>query len=358
MTRARSPQDQLYFVNSVVDATLIGGLSLLALAGVSVFELPQPLALQISVVLQWVVNWPHFSATNHRLYSNTGRVKQFPVTSGVIPLLVVAAVAFAFAAPTTVAPYLIMFFMLWSPYHFSGQTVGISMIYLRRGEVTLTPVERFSLATFVFGTFITSSLAANVSGGAVGTFYGISYPSLGVPAFAPTIWTYVMYAGAAVFLGSLAWRRQRVPTIALLPALTQYTWFVWGWRVPAFYVFVPLFHSLQYLLIAWVVHLHERTPIASGATKLSRRWVARESMTWFVANLIGGAILFALLPRIANAAGIDLALATGVLIAGVQIHHFFVDGVIWKLRSPGVANPVGSTWNSLSSGATAKSDAA
>jgi hypothetical protein len=33
-------------------------------------------------------------------------------------------------------------------------------------------------------------------------------------------------------------------------------------------------------------------------------------------------------------------LALGVTAAGVQIHHFFVDGVIWKLKRKTVASPL------------------
>ena len=43
--------------------------------------------------------------------------------------------------------------------------------------------------------------------------------------------------------------------------------------------------------------------------------------------------------------GIPLDLSVAVIIAGVQIHHFFVDGVIWKLRNPRVANPLTVGWD-------------
>jgi hypothetical protein len=29
-----------------------------------------------------------------------------------------------------------------------------------------------------------------------------------------------------------------------------------------------------------------------------------------------------------------------VILCGVQIHHFFVDGVIWKLKKKSVASPL------------------
>jgi hypothetical protein len=33
-------------------------------------------------------------------------------------------------------------------------------------------------------------------------------------------------------------------------------------------------------------------------------------------------------------------LATGVIFVAIQIHHFFVDGVIWKLKRSTVASPL------------------
>jgi hypothetical protein len=50
------------------------------------------------------------------------------------------------------------------------------------------------------------------------------------------------------------------------------------------------------------------------------------------------------LPRAVSFFGVSLDLASAVLIAGIQIHHFFVDGVIWKLRNPRVANPLTVGW--------------
>jgi hypothetical protein len=43
---------------------------------------------------------------------------------------------------------------------------------------------------------------------------------------------------------------------------------------------------------------------------------------------------------VARLGGYPLTFATGVLICGVQIHHFFVDGVIWKLKNKNVAAPL------------------
>src|SRR6185369_17456669 len=77
--------------------------------------------------LVWVINWPHFSATSYRLYGTRSHVRQYPVTAMVTPILVAVGVFGSFASPLVIAPYFVKFFLIWSPYHFSGQTIGITL---------------------------------------------------------------------------------------------------------------------------------------------------------------------------------------------------------------------------------------
>jgi hypothetical protein len=188
---------------------------------------------------------------------------------------------------------------------------------------------------------VTTTLAAETSA-AGGSYYGIDYPGLALPAWTVTLSTAIMYAaGAAFACHVVAWslrERRLFPGMVLLPALAQYVWFVAGGGVPAFYVFVPLFHSLQYLPIAWAVQIGER--VAESGQGADRAFLTRETVWWMAANLAGGAGLFWLIPRAVAGLGVGDSLANGVAIAAVQIHHFFVDGVIWKLRQPHVANPL------------------
>jgi hypothetical protein len=46
------------------------------------------------------------------------------------------------------------------------------------------------------------------------------------------------------------------------------------------------------------------------------------------------------IPRISGALMSDASIAAAALYAAVQIHHFFVDGVIWKLRYMGDKSPL------------------
>jgi hypothetical protein len=38
-----------------------------------------------------------------------------------------------------------------------------------------------------------------------------------------------------------------------------------------------------------------------------------------------------------------MAFSSAIVLAGLQMHHFFVDGVIWRLRNSSVRNPLSSS---------------
>jgi hypothetical protein len=338
--RGRQP---LYFVNAPVDFALAGGLSIVAFLLLRTFHSGERVALVYSAAaaLSWVVNWPHFSATSYRLYHDRAHIWQYPVTALVIPWLVIGAVIGSVFSPAVVAPYFVKLYLTWSPYHFSGQTLGVSLIYARRAGFSVGKWERLALSTFIFGSFATQSARFEVNP-AGASYFGIAYPGLGLPEWTVTALSTLMYAGGAAFLLlALRWclrERRWLPPVVLLPAATQYVWFIPGNGWASFQEFVPFFHSLQYLLIAWSVQLKEK--LDKDHLTPGTSYVVRESFRWGALNFIGGAILFFMLPRLLAETGVELMFATGVVLAGVQMHHFFVDGVIWKLRRSTPTSPL------------------
>lgn len=329
-----------YFVHPWVDALCAGGLSILVFAAAMASPWSSktgdafPNALVLAGFLQWIINWPHFSATSYRLLRVPENRREFPLTTYVIPVLVGAGVVSSLHWPKLVAPYFIKLFMLWSPYHFTAQSLGMSLLYARRAGYGISTNERRALAAFLYGTFLVSTARAEVSVSPQ-SYSGITYPGLGVPWQLVIALSIFMYAGG-IHLVLSAYRRyldggERLPIILPIVAGAQYVWFVVGNLSPSFYVFVPAFHSLQYLLIAWVMELKENR---------SGRTAGQITVVWSAVNFLGGAGLFWALPNACHSFGVPLDLALAVLIAGIQIHHFFVDGVIWKLRNPRVANPL------------------
>jgi hypothetical protein len=342
----------LYFINAPVDYALIGGLSIVTFVLVRAFYVPERTnsVYLLGAQLLWVCNWPHFAATSYRLYHSRDNIMQYPMTALVTPWLIGAAVIGSLIYPTLVAPYFVKMLLIWSPYHFSGQSVGITLIYARRAGFQVGKWERMALSGFIFGTFVCQTVGAEVNPDG-SEFYGIKYPGLGLPEWLIPVSKAVMWgAGAAFLYFAVRWsirNKRMLPPIVLLPAVTQYVWFVYsaetGWR--SFQEFVPFFHSLQYLLIAWAMQLKEKMDLKHIAP--SPFYVGTETLRWWGLNMIVGAFLFWVLPRlVALCLPIyydetrTLALATGVIVTGIQIHHFFVDGVIWKLKRKTVSSPL------------------
>lgn len=324
----------LYFVNWWADTMLIGGLSIITWLGLRAFytEADTKPLVTIALVLSLFVNFPHFSATVYRLYQSPQHTRQFPVTAWGLPFIMFAAVFACFWQPEVVAPYFLLLFFFWSPYHYSGQTVGITMVYARRCGFPIGRRERLALSAFVFSAFVYGTTHMQESG--LTDFYGMSIPILAFPAWMAPAALVVMWAGALAFAGfAVAWSRSHrrlLPPIVLLPAVAHFVWFVPGYSLKSFLIVIPLFHSLQYLLIALIVQLKVR--IDTDGRGHSWRRVRVEALRWAMRNVTGGVLLFIGLPLCFAWLPLPFLTVAGIITAAVNVHHFFVDGVIWKLR--------------------------
>lgn len=302
--------------------------------------------------LQFMVNWPHFAATSYRLYSRKSTADSYPVTAYLAPILLVMATVACFYDTEVWAVLWARLLMFWSPYHYAGQAVGITQLYSKRAGWNLNSLERGVLKLYMFTVFLAPLLSFEYQN--MPPYYAFTLPPLGVPRWIPQVLYFVCaIAGliwTACWLGRRVTLKQSAPLICLVPALSLFFWFVLAPSNRAYNVMVPLFHSLQYMLIAWVMELNERMVFerprfADFSRRVSAFWV---SSKWYVINVFFGAVLFYCLPRFGAAvSGHSLLFAEGVIIATVQIQHFLADGVIWRLREPRVASPLMLRWRDL-----------
>ncbi len=329
-----------YLVNPAVDALVMGGASIALYAFCLVFEGHAGGALLSSVweksaLFAAAMNGSHFAATSYRLYRSPQAMRQFPLTAALVPIVVLSGVAASLRWPLAVAPYFIKLFLLWSPYHYSGQTVGLTALYARRAGCTLEPVERKMLNGFVFGTFLASAARAEAQVNRFDYLGDIAYPALGLPIWVATLCTAAVAACGLALLFLAAKRRMRgqgLPWILCVAPAAQFVWFILGPRSALFYPLVPMFHGLQYMFVSWFLHLQERR--LEGAPR-SVSGAAFETARWGGWSFIGYIVLFLALPKLlAEATGLSFLFTTAVFTGGVQLHHFFVDGVIWRLRTP------------------------
>jgi hypothetical protein len=258
----------------------------------------------------WSINYPHFAATSMRLYRDRSAIQQFPITTVVFPLVMVALTVAALLSPTVLAPAVVKLYLIWSPYHFSGQTVGIALLMAKRAGFTIHQHERWTMWVFVVSTFVYPTTRAETGRG-TSQFYDVQMLGLGLPSIVPQIARTTMWATG----------------IALV-----------GYAPAGFTYLVPMFHSLQYLVIAIITHLHDRVdhadrhPVTTG-----RWWLFGHAALWYAVACVGGVMLFWAFPKLGELTGASPGVATAVVFATVQLHHFVIDGVIWKLSGTGAA---------------------
>jgi len=297
--------------------------------------------------------FPHFAATNYRLYHNKENIRQYPITALVIPWVILAGMIGSFYSPNYIAVTFLMIFLYWSPYHFSGQTLGITLIYARRAGFFVGKWERFTLSNLIYSSFLYMTARGEAITAASDLIlppeYSIERYRLGLPMWISNIILAWLIINAVGFVSLIIkWcqeQRRTLPLIVLLPVVTQLVWFIPGSYIKSFYLFVPMFHSLQYLLIAWSLQLKEKMDLRKITPSVN--YVVKESIRWGAINLVLGAMLFTWIPIamhfiLKEVFDLDYPylFVLGIMIAGVQIHHFFVDGVIWKLKKKTVSSPL------------------
>lgn len=313
-------------------------------AGGTLFRAVPPWVPELLIAL---VSAPHYGATLVRVYDRrTDRRGYFAysvvATGGILALFGVALVE------PLVASLLATAYLTWAGWHYTGQNYGIAAMFLRRRSVPLEASARRLLhASFVlsylFVLFVAhAQLEAIADPGREARFIPLSIPESVNEVVLPIL--LVAYAATTLgWIGLLARRAARFADLGptLLLAGVQLVW----WSVPylgRFYGFgagtVAIDWDARTLFFPWVAAAHaiQYLWITTYYAKSSGPW--RGGLRYYGAILVAGlaawtvpALLFA--PR---AGEFDWNFAL-LLAATVNLHHFVLDGAIWKLRQPKVA---------------------
>jgi len=305
-------------------------------------------------VLTLVFGTPHYGATLLRVYEARETRQRYAFFGLWVTLALLAVYVAAIHAPL-VGSLVLTLYLTWSPWHYSGQNYGVALAFLRRRGVPLPPLaKRFIHVSFVSSFLLTLLALHSVQPSnpyAPVAYKGTVYEllSLGIPADLHVV---LFSLCSLVYLGALAGGvglllrgaslRQIAPTAVLLgtqglwfalPTVAQH-WKVFGDVHPlapenAAYTFmwVAVGHFIQYL---WFTTYYTvgRGPAKARFAYLGKALLAGAAI-WTIPALV-----FApgLLGRLPYDAGLGIMTA-----AVVNLHHFLLDGAIWKLRDGRVA---------------------
>lgn len=306
----------------------------------------QAWSTSIAKALTIGINAPHYGATVLRVYAHAADRAKYRFFA----LYATLAIALAFAVGTRswwVASILITLYATWSPWHFAGQNYGIAMMFLRRRGIGVdVATKRLLYLSFA----LSAALAILATHGSARVF-SVTPPTLpdaevprllrlGIPG--PVLQTLLAVSGFA-YLGCLTGVARRLratvsaadqlPTWALV--LTQALWFV----VPV--LVVPANEELLPFSAVWVSTAHSAQYLWITAYYAKRSDAGQSARPFLLKSLIAGcsiqvvpALLFG--PDLLGKMPWDAGLAA-TMFAALNIHHFLLDGAIWKLRDGRIA---------------------
>ena len=289
--------------------------------------------------LALLCNYPHFMATVYRAYHTHTEFEKYRIfTVHIALLLALAGVISHVWYP--LLPWIFTLYICWSPWHYTGQNFGLLMMFARRSGLAPSSAERNAIHLSFVASFLLLMLSFHT-----GPSSDAMILSLGLPAKFTLPARGVL---AAFFVGATGWalvslaRRSSLRAILapLTLAVTQFLWFLLpamielfsGREVPQTRYssgVLAVLHSTQYLWITSYYQAREARGRGDTNWKFSR---------YLLTLVAGGIALFIPGPWIASRIfHADFAASFLTFTALVNIHHFILDGALWKLRDSRVA---------------------
>ena len=359
---AAAPTANRWLYGPVPDVLLGCGVGYMVIFAALVLAGPEiraVLPLGLLPIVSVFFGTPHYGATLLRVYEQPSERRAYVVFT-VYLTVVVWAFYVAGLYHAALGSFLLTLYLTWSPWHYTGQNYGVALLFLRRRGVDVTPdVKRWIWLSYVLSYFLTFLAIHGVLAGAdyapvdyAGSIY--QFVRVGIPSpwwqwgFAGIGVVYLATLGVAARM-LLARARPRDLVPAALVTLTQFLWFSLppvGRELGLLRGVDPLEPKLAAFVFIWVAAGHAAqylwvTSYYAGARTRRRRWA------YYAKCVFAGSAIWSL-PAIAYvywrgmagpvlggvASGED---ASVLLAAMVNIHHFMLDGAIWKLRDGRVA---------------------
>jgi tetratricopeptide (TPR) repeat protein len=291
-------------------------------------------------VMALAFNYPHYMATVYRAYHRRDDFSKYRFfTLNLTILLILTAVVTHWAQ--ALLPFVFTLYLTWSPWHYTGQNFGITMMFANRKGAKPSRAIRNALYVSFLASYlllflnfhsIPSSDSLVLSIGIPSTFANSAKVIFFFMFLVPglwSLWSLVRQAG---------WRAMLAP-ITLFS--TQFFWFVLPTILQSFdKTQIPqtryssgvlaVMHSAQYL---WITSYFARR---ESNISSESKW---KPFAYFAILIIGGIALFVPGPWLVSYLfKYDFASSFLIFTALVNIHHFLLDGAIWKLRDKRIAN--------------------
>ncbi len=302
-----------------------------------------------------VINNPHFAVTYLVFYKDAknrafhgvfppGQRARYVFVGLIVPLLLLAWAGFALSRGSARSMGFmieLMFFLVG--WHYVKQGFGILTVFSARRGFRFRPLERAAVLVHCFAGWAYAWASPAVAAKRVQE-KGVVYTALAHPLRLEQITRVAFILSALALVAALArrWRddRQLPPFAPFLGFLVS----IWLWTVyssidPLMLYLIPALHSIQYGYVVWLFRRNqareaEGPPLFGkpAALQLTVLFASAAALAWVLfrgaPSLLDGA------RGVKSASGLGETPYLAVIFVFVNIHHYFMDTVLWRRENP------------------------
>lgn len=302
-------------------------------------------AISQAIVLQALVNWPHFMGAYGLLYQPIANIKKYPFATVYVPIVLLLSLGLALATvPHQQSAWEVnqdiaygiwlvaAFYLAW---HYTGQAWGMMATFSRLSGLQMSHWQRLLLRSglrlllvwhVVWGA---QDLPPEWLGGVSAYIPLLLQVMTGLCVVA-----FMLGLGVWVFIRKHSgyWPDKRI----LVAWLAIYMWYWVLLLMPDAYIWVQLSHALQYLAFPLRMQVNQVAAIRKVSPVKAARHLAwlGAGVKYYALLVLLGLLLF-YVPMLFFPTTQQYGLAV-VLASLISIHHYFVDGCIWKVSHPEV----------------------
>lgn len=331
-----------YLISPFIDFMMLGGAALITYIFILIFGLTSQFDIVFWMFfLAFFVNSPHFIISYQIFYKSFSRkmgLNKYSFVGVIIPILIFFLIFFGILYDSKkIFTFLLLCMFFLVGWHYIKQSYGCFILYSSGNKVYYNEIERnlikYSLYPLWIGSFL-NIFSDNKFNNYWGLEYGFSNILIEYSLFIKIL----SVSGIIVFLYVIInnfYKKKQLPNlIALTPILIGYVWLSPIFLNDIYFYMIPFFHSLQYFLFSGTYTYNEIKNEQSGV----KGWIK-----WWGVAFIFGALSFEILPTY-----LDQTLSHNSLVSKhiflisfiffINIHHYFIDSVIWKGGNMDVRN--------------------
>lgn len=348
-------------ISPAIDFLFCGGLSIIAVGAFFVYSFIAPENVMFTrglnnhdiLLLGTWINAPHFMASYRLVYRTGAQINKHRWASIYAPFLLLGVIAFSLLVPTmgargpmfanqAVVELFVMVATILLAWHYTGQAWGMTASFAYIAGIRMELSERRMIRSGCWSLLVWHILWACLM---LPNEPPLSYSDLVLVSFvrgqAPLIeFLYNVCTGVVLLTIPVGiygfWRlyqrtETRLPLGALSPWVAIYLWYGLIWAYPGVFAVLQIFHALQYLIFPIRVEINQ---YAARKDPTQIRRMIRGVAYYLVLVAIGYVVFF--LPQLTYFWGDKRQMLAAMVFGFVNIHHYVIDGVIWKLRNPDV----------------------